>query len=275
MSALLRVDGAVTFWSLGVSSVLDTIKTGLEAIDPAFAKHAPKRRTKAAVLHDALARIFPKALLRPLDKKDGFAVLQEVRFRDEVQTICTHAVAVDEQTGAIDMRRGYDYALYSRLVYEFQAQELIVKPAQVAACLVGCIYELNGVTLRPNGGFYWLSDAALPHWNQITEVVQRAGKNSVYQITHDFNANTIRAVRDAILAEAEKEANDILDSVESGKLGERALNARASDAEALQRKVEEYERLLGEALPAAAAIARKAELTSISAKLSAQTAVAV
>jgi hypothetical protein len=275
MSAMLRVDGAVTFWSLGSSSSLDLLRQGFAAVGPVFEKLAPKERTKTSVLHDALSVVFPKALLRPLEKRDGFAVLQEVRFRDDVQTTCTHAVAVDEQTGAIDFRRGYDFALYQRVAHEYQAQSLLVKPQQVAISLVACINELAGVSLRPSGGFYWMPDSALPLWNQIVDVVQRAGKNSVYQITHSFDSDSIRAVRDAILAEAEKEAADILTDVESGKLGERALKTRAADAENLQRKVEEYERLLGEALPVAAAIAKKAEITALSAHVTAMGAVAV
>lgn len=275
MSAMLRVDGAVVFWSLGTSSSVDLIRQGWEQIGPAWGRLAPKERNKVGILHDALSVVFPRSLLRPLEKREGFAVLHETRFKDEVSTICTHAVAIDESTEYIDFRRGYDMALRQRVVHEYDQQKQLVKPIQVATALIACVNELAGVSLRPSGGFYWLSDAALPTWDRLVAVVKAAGKNNIYQITHNFDAESIRAVRDAVLAEAEKEADAILSAVESGELGERGLKSQARAAENLQRKVQEYERILGEALPAAAAIASKAELTAVSAHLTAASAVGV
>jgi hypothetical protein len=272
MSAMLRVDGSVTFWSLGDSTSLDALKTGLSntphpARHDGFLKYAPLPRTDQACLKDALAKLYSKYLIRPLAKRDGFAVLEEIRQQDDVQTVNKFSVTVDEN-GVVNLLRNWadTWAIRS----ELDNQRKLLRPAQVTACLVGVLSELGAVTLRPKGGIYWLPDSALPTWRLITDAVESSsvgGRNSVYKITHQFDGDSIRAVRDALLGEIERESERIMQEVDGGELGETALRNRAAEAESLQQKVREYERILGERLPDAEQLAYKAEMTATAAKV--------
>lgn len=273
MSALLRFDGSVVFWTLSNDSIRQQIVDGWEAISPAWAKLAPRERTPESCLRDALAIIWPKAILRPLEKRDGFAVLQEMRFKDDVQTTCTHAVAI-EDSGVV-IRRGYSWDLLQQIECHYLAERKLLRPSQVATALVACMANLNAVMLRPTGGLYWLPDTSLQTWAQLADVVQGAGVgNTIYRITHAFDNESVRAVRDAILSEANRRAAEIITDIDSGELGERALRQRSRDADALRIKVEEYERILGEALPGARELAERANNASVAARLIAPAAIA-
>lgn len=269
MTGSMRLDGSVLFWTLSKDSVRQSIIDGWNAVGPEWGKLAPKERTPEACLRDALDDRFPKALIRPLEKKDGFAVLQEVRYRDDVQTACTHAVAFTTN-GDIDIRRGFTSQLELELTEAYKRQRSILKPSQVASSLVAILAHLNAVVLRPTGGVYWLPDSSLGIWQQLADVVQVAGvggRNAVYRITHTFDAESVRAVRDAVLAEADREAAEIIKEVDSGELGERALRARADQADRLKEKVQEYERILNESLGTATEIAERAGHVATAAKI--------
>lgn len=269
MNVSIRIDGVVSFWSLGVWTSRQTIEDGWKLCGTRWEKFVPQPRTPQACLHDALAVVFPKALIRPLERRDGFAILHEQRYHDEVVTRTTHAVAVDDQ-GNIDIRRGNGTFDAFQLEEEFRRQSGLLRPSQVTASMVAAALHLGATTLRPSGGVYWLPEKVIPEWDQLCGVVQLAavaGKNTVYKITHTFDADSILAVRDALLAEVEREANAITAEVDGGGLGERALKTRASQAERLRVKIEEYERILGERLPDAKEMARRAEMTATAAKI--------
>jgi hypothetical protein len=277
MTAMLRVDGSVTFWSLADNTNLDTLKAGLAAIPhPArydgWASYAPAPRSDNACLKDALSRLYGrKCLVRPLAKRDGFALLKEVPHRDNVEMVNQCSVTVNG-AGAIEVLRGWcDGALLRDAMEE---ERKLVKPAQVTASLVAVLLkDLGAVTLRPSGGIYWVPDASLATWHQVSKAVEGAaatGKSAVYRITHQFDGDSIRAVRDALLDEVLREADRIEREVDQGELGERALKSRANEAQLLGRKVAEYEAILNERLPLAAELTRKAELMATAAKLLAQ-----
>lgn len=274
MSAMLRIDGGVVFWTLGQNSDKDAIAKGWYDVDPKWEKVAPQDRSRESCLHDALVKIFPRALLRPLDKRSGFAVLHEIRSHDEVQTVTTHAVGFDD-LGQVEMRRGYEQAMQDRIALEYRYQRGLVKPMQVAKSLTTVASLLGAVTLRPTGGVYWMPDSSLSTWNRLAGVVQASavdGHNYIYRITHAFDSESIVAVRDALLNEADAHAARIIAEVESNELGERALINRANEADALMAKVEEYERILSQALPTARSIAERAGLAATAAKILAPTA---
>jgi hypothetical protein len=79
---------------------------------------------------------------------------------------------------------------------------------------------------------------------EAVEASAVGGKHSVYYIRHDMDADAVRAVRDAIVAEITQESKRIHEEILSGELGERALAYRAEEAEALRKKIALYEDLL-------------------------------
>jgi hypothetical protein len=122
-----------------------------------------------------------------------------------------------------------------------------LRSAQVSSALVALLDDLGGTRLRPTGGVYWLPEAKVETWAEIGQVIERAGHgvvNAIYLIRHDLDADAVRAVRDAIVAEVSAEAARISQEVNAGGLGERALEHRKEQARGLRSKIELYEELL-------------------------------
>jgi len=66
----------------------------------------------------------------------------------------------------------------------------------------------------------------------------------VYVLRHRLDAESVRAVRDAVVAEVQNEAKRIQEDVLQGDLGGRALETRKKLAQALRDKVLLYEDVL-------------------------------
>lgn len=105
----------------------------------------------------------------------------------------------------------------------------------------------RGTRLRPTGAVYWLPGAKLDIWAAVAAAVEAAAvgpPGAVYQVRHRLDAEAIRAVRDAVVAEVRGEAERLQAEVLAGDLGERALDARHARAAGLRAKVRDYEGLL-------------------------------
>jgi hypothetical protein len=112
---------------------------------------------------------------------------------------------------------------------------------------VRVIDALGGTRLRPSGAVYWLPAPRLDRWADVAHAVEMASEgrpSAVYVLRHRLDADAVRAVRDAVVAEVQGEALRIRDEVLAGDLGGRALETRKRNAADLRDKVLLYEDLL-------------------------------
>jgi hypothetical protein len=122
---------------------------------------------------------------------------------------------------------------------------------QVGAALVRVLYSLGGTRLRPTGGVYWLPGDQVDTWERTTEAVGLSadgGRSIGYCITHELDEAAVLAVRDALVAEVTAETRRIAAEIQSGELGERAIDSRRAEAARLKLKVVSYEGMLNVAL---------------------------
>lgn len=248
----VNVGGCVTYWSLGTWSHLGRLTDALGAAG--FADHAPAPRTAPACLRDALEHVYKDAcnLIRPLKTRDGFHVVREHRgeLLNDYRGVVT--AKIDPATLEVDFTPAAPEA--QAVVDAYNRYRGYVRAANVADALVKAAERLGGVRLRPTGGLYWLPDARLGDWLKVARAVEdaaeleagdRVGRNAVYVLRNVMDDGALRAVRDAVVAEVSAEAERIDKEVMEGKLGERALAARAEQAEALRAKIRQFEELLG------------------------------
>jgi hypothetical protein len=117
----------------------------------------------------------------------------------------------------------------------------------LSAALVRVVDTLGGTRLRPSGAVYWVPGPKLDEWARVGRAVEAAadgGASAVYLLRHRFDADAVRAVRDAVVCEVQSEAERIQAGVAAGQLGGRALETRQELATALREKVLLYEDLL-------------------------------
>jgi hypothetical protein len=215
--------------------------------DAGFEKFVPEARPPAGALRDALDTVCggPRTLIRPLKTKDGFTVVTETRGDTENQYETSLTATIDPGTNRIRFTPTDERAW--KIVEEFNKHLGLLRQHQVSNALVEMLGHLGGTRLRPTGAIYWLPDNRLEEWRRVAQAVELASLNrpsAVYLVSHPLNADAVRAVRDAIVAEVSTEATSIKNEVLEGNLGERALENRRLVAEQLRAKIGLYEQLL-------------------------------
>jgi hypothetical protein len=242
----LDVGGAVVFWSLAEWSDRGRLAAGLAALG--LNSLAPEPMPAPAALRAALEHVFggPRVLVRPLASRDGFAVVREDRglASNQYQTQLTARVGIgsppDLKFDPHDTR-----ALAVEGSYRLHLER--VSAAQVSNSLVRLVETLGGTRLRPSGAVYWVPGHRLDDLARAARAVEEAADrrpNAVYVLRHRLDADAVRAVRDAVVAEVYAEAGRIKEEVLNHELGTRALETRQKQAAELREKVSLYEDLL-------------------------------
>ena len=247
-STLPREGGAVIFWSLAEWSSRDRLQEGFAAAG--LQKFVPEPRPPAPALKAALEEVLggPRMLVRPLAKRDGFTVVLEDRGEKANIYAPVLLARVEGQNG--DARPTFDPQDHDRVaaVREAYRRHLgLLHSRQVSNALVAVLDALSGTRLRPSGGLYWLPAHRLDDWQRAVSAVEAAAEgkpSAVYVLRHRLDADAVRAVRDAIVAEVQAESSRIHDEVVGGELGSRALETRRNEAGQLRQKIALYEDLL-------------------------------
>jgi hypothetical protein len=91
--------------------------------------------------------------------------------------------------------------------------------------------------------------------------------SAVYVLRHRLDADAVRAVRDAVVAEVQAEAGRICAEVAAGDLGGRALETRKQQAADLRDKVLLYEDVLSVGLAGLHAAVDRADQAAATASL--------
>jgi len=242
----LDVGGGVVFWTLAEHSDRDKLVRGLTPLG--FGDYVPEPRHPAAVLRAALEEALGggRVLVRPLADRDGFTVVKEERGRDR-NAYLTDLVArvTPADPPGLDFEPLDDRAAVVTQAYRKHAGR--VPGVQLSAAMVRVVESLGGTRLRPNGSVYWVPPTKLDEWARVAHVIEQAAEgrpSAVYVLRHRLDADAVRAVQDAVVAEVQAEATRIRAEVDAGDLGGRALETRRKQAADLRDKVNLYEDLL-------------------------------
>lgn len=252
MESKIKVDGSVAFWTLTDKTDRVTLETGLK--DIGLQSLMPPMRPGPAILRDALQDACGNArtLIRPLGDRRGFAVVDEVRGATTNSYLERFTVKAQDLNGSIGLEFGGNYHNDSAKVRLSCAEwHGIASSDQVANVLVRAVAMFSGISLRPSGAIYWIPGSAVNQWTALGRVIENAGGGSrVYRISHDFDDEAVKAVRDAVIHEIQSETQRIEDDVMNGDLGKRALESRELEAQAMRAKVQLYQGLLSTGLDA-------------------------
>lgn len=251
------ISGAILYWTAG--GYTDVVKFKDALANLGLERFAPPPDSVTCTLRAAIDKtcMTETELVRPLKAKDGFTIVNEARGDEGNQYDGKGTVKIDkaERLSFVDWHLGKERK--DEIVDNYARFAKIVHPAQVSAALVRMMADLGGVRLRPQGAIYWLPERALQAWGDIIEAFESAvtdddedakGTNVGYMLRTAMDDKAMRAVMDAIVAEAEAEAQRINDEVDAGDLGERALKTRVQQAKDMAAKVAEYESYLGRKL---------------------------
>lgn len=236
----LSMAGSAVFWRLQDGTDYDLLTAKLTALG--WRDYSPEPTTRYSALRQALLREFNHA--------DAFAVQgvpdsvecvtrrsDKSTERNEFLHVVTAKVVADEVITDLS-----DYDQNQRIVNAYRANRRTIPVAGLAKTLVSIAYHLGGTTLRPNGGVYWVPEYNWSRWLEVANAVESSNAgNSVYAMRVRCDEHALKAIRDALAAEIEREATMISDALENGledSATVRRANQRAID---LRDKIAAYE----------------------------------
>ena len=241
-----EVGGAVVFWTACAFTDRDKLIQGLAPLG--LDEFVPEPRPAASILRDALEETLgtPRTLVRPLARRDGFTVIKEERGPNDNCYVTELIARVrDVDPPSIDFTPWDERA--SRVNAAFERHKGRLPAVQLSACLVKLVECLGGTRLRPTGAVYWIPGPKLDEWASIANAVESASEgkpSAVYLLRHRLDADAVRAIRDAVVAEVQSATSRIAEDIAAGELGNRALETRKQQAHDLREKVLLYEDLL-------------------------------
>ncbi len=244
------IAGAAVYWTLGENTDFNRFSSALSAAG--FRKHVPERPTDYACLRDTLQDDQSGAVVFPV-KGTPTPTFEVVRVRgdgeakrNEYRHVMTASVTA---SGNIETDTG-DPATDYRLTAAFRWRREQLPYHLVSRALVEIVFQLQGVTLRPSGGIYWIPSAALERWEMVANAIQAGSqKNKSYALRTMLDEHSATALREALAAEIEREADSINSTLSNPETGLRSATTQRQKAKSLRRKIEAYENSFTMALP--------------------------
>ena len=202
----LAAGGAVTFWSLAEANDRPRLERAFATLG--LEPFVPEPRPAPACLRDALEDVLggPRVLVRPLATRDGFAVVNE--DRGTVDNAYSTRLVARVRDGRVPTFDPWTPDA-PRVAEAYEHQLGRVPGHQLSAALVKVVEHLGGTRLRPGGAIYWVPGPRVEDWARIAEAAERAAEDrpsAVYVLRHRLDADAVRAVRDAVVAEVQAEA---------------------------------------------------------------------
>ena len=252
--------GAIVYWSLR-----GTLEVGALA-DAWAAADLPEELLLGAPTPDAaLSRAVrtlatPRTLVRPLEGRKGYALVQERTKGEGLEHVVLISVRLDGagrpqfllhehgnwlslardtfgDTASLKRAQAIT-AAYDKALGECAAEDVGGWLVRIA------LRHLDGVGLRDAGGFYYVPPGQVHVWERVKLAVKAVSEHKLAQIDALRTDDVVDAVLDAVEAEAaatvERTFAELADD-----MGTRALRTRVRQAEDVLAKVGRYEGLLG------------------------------
>lgn len=246
------IAGSAVFWTLGEETDFGQFSDALRRAG--FSKFLPERQTDYAALRDALTadqtgcEIFPvKGAATPT-----FEVVSVRRDHgsSDPRNEYTHRLTAHVTAAGNVATDTYDGATDARLTAAFRRQRERVPYHAVSRSLVAIVYSLQGVTLRPSGGIYWIPNAAFERWEMVAHALELSGpRNRAFALRTMLDEHSAAALREALANEIERESRDIDAVLSDPQNSLKSAKTQRAKAQQLRRKIEAYETSFTMALP--------------------------
>jgi len=243
----LRVNGVVTYWSLSEGLSLDSLR---DNCPDWFNKMLPEETAPLGALKRVLTRrIQGKAglYLRPV-ARDGYAIMQEHEAAGKkAATERGRMLLLPLPDGGVGLAMTpFHEGVFADLVKQWQQERRRITASALGTALSRAVLSarVKGVSLRPSGGIYWVSDNSCPEWEALATGIETSGPASVYRMGVAHDAESVRAICDNLTAHVEKEMEQVNEALTGGDLGKRGQKTQKRRARSLEELVSHVEETL-------------------------------
>ena len=244
-----NIAGSAVFWTLGEETRFADFANALKAAG--FGGFTPERQSDYAALRNTLERRFPGCEIFPVKHEafDTFEVVTVRRGEATGRNTYDHKLTAWCRAGNV-VTDTHDAATDASLTEEFRRERERIPYHNVSRALVKIVYHLNGTTLRPSGGIYWIPNASWERWEMIANALEHSGpRNQCFGLRTLLDEHSAAALRQALTDEIEREAAEIDERLHDPASSLRTAATQRSKAQALRRKIETYEAAFEMLLP--------------------------
>lgn len=248
--------GSAVFWSLGKNTDFEKLSIALK--NAGFEKLLPEQTTKRAALRKALEEhyrgmndavhvyeVFP---IRGTDGVIQFEVMRVAKSEGEEKRnsyvhIITATIVSDNGFDQLELdSEDRESLLVSKLASDYNEIRASVPYHSMAKALVEIVYRLNGVTLRPTGGIYWIPNELWFTWELVAHAFESAGVgNKMFALRAIIDENSAVVLREALANEINKETAEIAEILDDPDKAIRQADKIKARSQALQDKLSRYE----------------------------------
>lgn len=140
--------------------------------------------------------------------------------------------------------------LVSTIVERFRYFRTHITAREITMWLPLCArHECDAVSLRPNGGVYFVPKASRAKWEAICKVVQDMDLAKFYALPALATEGALEAIMDAVLNEAARLNAEMDSALQRETLGKRGLDSLGAQLAGFSEKLKRYEEILGCKLP--------------------------
>lgn len=247
----LNTAGRISYWRL--SGDLDLVQLAAvwtaQGLDKALLPKPPGDGVALGrAMHEQSGTVTSQVrlLARPLARQ-AWALVEETLVKDSLSYETLLSVKF-EKGGPVFTRDHASHDRYNTLVASIRSSYDNMKGTlttnDVSSWLVKLAGQYQSVPLRDTGGIYFVPKTHVDTWDRIVRAITKVSAHSIFQIPALKTAEAIAAITDAVTQECEAIALTIEREMQAGKLGDRALQTRRKECEALLAKVGAYDTLL-------------------------------
>ena len=281
----IPVGGSVIWWRLAKSTSLEALSDGFRRLG--LEDYIPEPRTAMSCLRAALSDRYEvedkkteRLVVRSVPK--GFVVVKERPKEDKSagddwgEVVARVVLSEDEKDVLLDP---FDYDIRQQIIAAMTEAKKWLSSGAVGGALVKII-EVWGLSLRPNGGVYWLPKDMVSCWDAVSGVVVNASArkdkegedvepNRVFKLNVEADTDMVEAIGDILTNEVEAELSRMERELSVGDLGTRAIETREARSQHLLDKVYKYEQAFQKKLEGLQERFVRAEQAAAMAKLAA------
>lgn len=243
--------GAVVYWTMRGPVEFEKLSTawgdaGFDSDDVCDPPDPNKAAHRAVNEEKSDAR---RMLSRPLEGHKGRALVKEtasdrdldydVKCTTEVDAIGRIIVECEDDEMKSRIEAAYKRHLFNELSTSDVSGWIVKK----------LLPKLDAVPLRFTGGFYFIPKQHLDLWQQFVDAIRSVSSHSFFRIPAMHTEDCVEAILAGVGEESRSLADVMWSEIKKGALGERGLNTKAKEAEAMRKKIERYSKLLGLAMP--------------------------
>lgn len=249
----IQAAGAVVFWRLAGAVNLEDLTaawTG-SGFDPDM---LPANPTPTVALQRSMQEIKDAAHIVRNLPGGGLALVREYKAERDLAYDVVLRATVDK-VGRIKVEVDQAFAedqaylnLAERAKGSYQFHLVTLGTTDISTWLTSLMAKLQAVSLREMGGIYFVPRFNLANFERMVGCIREVSSSVVSFIPAMPTSEALDAITEAISNEAVAMIEGVEKDITEGTLGERALKSRAKLAEECERKVTQYEGILGKRL---------------------------